>query len=125
MSDKYQKVMGDQYQRFFKAYRAAKKVHKQHEAVLKLINQGYRRTSNRHCLVSRVDRPDWRDVMAQDHAPWDWTGQGRSWVNNLGAGASDFYRRCLSKDTIKVDPEVSRLMPTSGWDTCGYINKRR
>lgn len=29
-----------------------------------LIASGYARTSNRHGMVSRIDRPDWREHMA-------------------------------------------------------------
>lgn len=86
-----------------------------------LAAMGYRRTSNRHCLVSRVDRPDWREHMAQKHAPWDPEGQGVAWVKCLGKGAADHYRRCYSNDTMTVGPEVSRRIPGSIWDETGYV----
>ena len=111
-------------QSFYKKYYEARTIFRTHEDAAALVKQGYRRISNKFCLASRIDRLDWREVMAQDHAPWDWQGEGLTWVNCLGTGgAADFYRRCLSKDNVKMDEEVSRMVPTSNHDNCGYIHK--
>lgn len=53
-----------------------------------LIASGYARTSNRHGMVSRIDRPDWQEHMASIYP------------NSRPLGA-DFYRRCVSKDTLE------------------------
>lgn len=70
--------------------------------VQKLLDQGYCRVSRRHMILSRIDREDWREHMARDHAPWDWKGDGMSWATR--SGMADHYRRCYSKDWIYVDP---------------------
>lgn len=110
---------------FYEKYYKARTILYTHEEAKDLVQQGYRRTSNKHALAARIDRPDWRQVMAQDHAPWDWQGDGLTWVNCLTrGGAQDYYRRCLSKDVVKMLDEVSHLMPTSNNDSCGYIHKK-
>lgn len=81
---------------------------------------GYRRTSNRFGHLSRIDRPDWKEHMAQRHSPWS-KEEGRAWVRALGDGASDHYRRVFSKDTREVSREVARLVPTSNWDLAGFV----
>lgn len=69
----------------------------------KLSAQGYAVTSRKHRMVSRIDRPDWREHMAQSACPWDAKGEGMAWVAALGrAGAADHYRRCYSKDRITL-----------------------
>lgn len=85
-----------------------------------LMAKGYRRTSNKFCHLSRVDREDWKEHMAQNHAPWD-IQEGRDWVKAVGPGANDFYRRVISNDTITVPREVSRHVKTSGFDPVGFI----
>ena len=110
---------------FYENYHTARKIFRTHEKAIELVRQGYRRTSNKHRLASRIDRPDWRDVMAKHHSPRDWEEVGLTWVNCMTPGdAADYYRRCLSKDTVKMDEEVSRMMPVSNWDNCGYCHKK-
>ena len=77
----------------------------------RLIESGYRSVSNRHRMLSRIDRPDWREHMARDHTR-GFRGdaqknldEGMRWVDLLGAGAADFYRRVLSKDTLSQIPQ--------------------
>lgn len=90
----------------------------------KLINWGYRKTSNNHRLVARIDRPDWYRYMAQEHAPWDPNGEGIDWVFNMGpAAAGDHYRRCYSRDFKTVPHAVLELIPSSNHDDCGYCRK--
>lgn len=62
----------------------------------RLADSGYRCVSNRHRLVSRIDRPDWREYMGQEH-----TG-GLDWVNALGLHAGDHYRRVYSRDQLEL-----------------------
>jgi hypothetical protein len=91
----------------------------------KLINWGYRKTSNNHRLIARIDRPDWYRHMAQQHSPWDPNGQGIDWVFKMGsASAGDHYRRCYSRDFKTVSHMVLALIPSSDHDDCGYCRKK-
>lgn len=65
----------------------------------RLLDSGYRCTSNRHRIVSRIDREDWREHMASKHMG------GMEWVNILGYGAGDHYRRVYSRDSIEGLPQ--------------------
>ena len=51
---------------------------------------------------------------------------GMEWVEGLGDGAGDFYRRVLSTDFVELDAktyrELKSLTPGSGW---GGINEYR
>lgn len=82
----------------------------------RLIESGYRCVSNRYCGIRRIDRPDWREALAEHHTPWD-LEQGMRWANGKDMG--DYYRRVLSKDRREVDPEVYRAMKRAmiggGW----------
>ena len=102
--------------------------HEHAALALELASQGYRRTSNRHRMVSRIDREDWKEYMALQHAPWDakrGTTDGPDWVKCLGpAAAADFYRRVHSMDSLEgLDPAVFKLIPGSSNDPCGYAPK--
>lgn len=62
-----------------------------------LIAAGYCVVSKRHGEVSRIDRPDWKEHMASTHP------RGVELVKCLGDHeAADFYRRCISRDWVKV-----------------------
>ena len=91
------------------------------EEANKLMAQGYRRTSSRHRIVSRIDRVDWKIHMAKSHSPWS-LREGLKWVVMLGLESGpDHYRRCHSKDSIEgVNPEVFKLIKGSNWDECGF-----
>lgn len=88
-----------------------------------LIAQGYRRTSNRYGMVSRIDRPDWIEVLAAHlrrspaelYVPGEPDTPSASWM--------DYYRRVLSEDTLEIDPNEARRIPNSNWDPCGYTPK--
>lgn len=67
----------------------------------RLVRSGYRQTSSRFRLASRIDRPDWKEHMASKHAPWC-AEEGMRWVELLGASAADHYRRVYSRDQIEV-----------------------
>lgn len=74
-----------------------------------LMKQGYRKTSNAYCMVSRIDREDWLDVLAMsmncaraDFYALDGSGVRDTW--------RDHYVRVFSKDTLTVSPKVLKLM---------------
>jgi len=93
-------------------------------SVRDLIEMGYRRTSNRHGLISRIDREDWREEMARKHSPWSFE-EGMNWVKALSftpGGAEDHYRRCYSRDCITVTPEKAMKIPNSNWDPVGFVS---
>jgi len=85
-----------------------------------LMKKGYRVTSRKHRQVTRVDRPDWRDYMAVRHAPWD-IEDGLEWVECLGRGAADQYRRVYSKDTLVVSKAALSHIGSSNHDPVGYV----
>jgi len=80
-----------------------------------LAAKGYRRVSRASGIISRVDRPDWKEAMGGTHP------DGMEWVNLLGKGAADQYRRCHSRDTKRVPLAVSEQIPSSCWDETSYI----
>jgi len=76
-----------------------------------LIKLGYRRVSNAYCLVARIDREDWLDVLA--------LARGCSvadFYSKDGSGVSDrhrdYYCRVHSKDELTVHPSQIRQIPT-------------
>lgn len=87
-----------------------------------LIAQGYRRTSNKYGMVSRIDRADWVQVLARElqRAPADFYVPGEPEPSGMWC---DYYRRCLSRDTLTLPQEVARQVPTSSYDPIGYITK--
>lgn len=84
-----------------------------------LAAKGYRRVSKRFGILARIDREDWREFMAQKHAPWDPAGEGMGWASS--DGMEDFYRRVHSKDTRTVSSAIARLVPTSTHDPIGFV----
>jgi len=75
-----------------------------------LMNKGYRRTSNAYCLVSRIDREDWLDILARERYCsradfYNVDGSG------IGASHKDFYVRVHSKDNHTVHPTVLKHIP--------------
>ena len=77
----------------------------------KLIAEGYCVVSNRHGLVARLDRKDWREHMAGVYP-------------NAAALSADFYRRCLSKDVLEVGAG-HRSFPNSGSGPTEYLPKEK
>lgn len=74
-----------------------------------LMDDGYRKVSNAYCMVARIDREDWLDVLAKQR------GCSRADFYNLdGSGIGDqhkdHYVRMFSKDTQTVAPEILRLI---------------
>lgn len=74
-----------------------------------LMKKGYRRTSRKHGSLSRIDRPDWKEVLKN---------RGFS---GLGSDAADFYRRCKSEDVITVPRLISDLVKSSSGDRTSYV----
>jgi len=64
-----------------------------------LKKRGYRVVSIKHRLVSRIDRADWEDFNPDE----------------------DYYRRCLSKDSIVVPASYLTKIPNSQHSKVGYI----
>lgn len=85
-----------------------------------LISVGYRAISNKHKMVSRVDRPDFVQILAQRllRAPADFYVPGQDRVT---ANWVDHYRRGISSDKRSVPDEVFKLMKGSTWDHVGYV----
>lgn len=80
----------------------------------RLIDSGYRCTSNRHRMISRIDRPDWREYMGSRN------GGGAEWVEALGSMAGDHYRRVYSQDILSGIPpaiyeQIKKAGTGSGW----------
>lgn len=86
-----------------------------------LTARGYRRVSNAHGMLARVDREDWIVVLAKH--------MGRSPAEFYVPGAkepeacwADFYRRVLSRDQVHVEPAgLARFVPSSCHDPVGYV----
>ena len=78
-----------------------------------LIAQGYCRVSRKFRIIARIDRADWIERVARA------VGRRPDELCSVVVGRpdvmwADYYRRCLSKDTIEgVDPEVFKLIPLS------------
>ena len=74
-----------------------------------LMAKGYRKTSNAYCMVSRVDREDWLEVMAAQR-----NCSVADFYNIDGTGVRDSHRghyiRVFSEDNLTVSPKVLRLM---------------
>lgn len=86
----------------------------------RLYASGYCPTSGRYLMASRIDRPDWKEFMADAHPG------GMSWVDALGDAAGDQFRRIYSRDKITLDAktyqELKRLTPGYGR---GGVNEYR
>lgn len=65
--------------------------------IKELIAQGYCRTSRKFGLISRIDREDWKEFSATKRYPID----------------ADWYRRCVSKDTIEIGQRDGLKFPAS------------
>ena len=79
-------------------------------------DKGYAITSRNYRSANRLDRANWREYMAQQHAPWDPAGQGMEWVQCLeqhGSSATDHYRRCYSQDEIIVPEHLIKYVAKS------------
>lgn len=77
----------------------------------RLFEKGYRRISWSYRLVSRIDRKDWKEVLAKRLGST--LEEGLERVEKLGGRARDLYRRSESKDRLVVSEEVIKLIPSS------------
>jgi hypothetical protein len=89
-----------------------------------LIAKGYRLVSRKYRLVARIDRPDWAQVLVDTLAPWMKKSTEENYARAIkemeeNIGMRDWYRRCMSKDTIKVSD--IRGFPNSSHDPVGYV----
>jgi len=86
-----------------------------------LVARGYRRTSNAYGLISRIDRPDWVEYMAEKmgRAPADFYNRATGKVDGMWC---DHYRAVYSMDTHIVDLKRIHRIPTSGFDPVGFID---
>lgn len=104
------------------------------EEAADLARRGYRRTSHKHRMVSRIDRPDWKERLAahlgrsvaelyrmRETNPDRIGNPGYEVGDTVSPLWCDFYRRVLSRDTLTVSEEVAKLVPGSGWDPCEYV----
>lgn len=79
-----------------------------------LIAQGYRRISNKHGMLSRIDRYDWKEFLASEGY----------YIGPQHEGSmADQYRRVYSKDVVELDPEIAKEVPSSGHDAIGFVDK--
>lgn len=90
------------------------------DSARELTARGYRRVSNQHRIISRIDRPDWLEHLAEEYnrPPEDFLQPGKT---HGCATWADFYRRVLSKDFITVDEATFKKIPGSGFDPVGFI----
>jgi hypothetical protein len=87
-----------------------------------LIASGYRATSNKYRMVSRIDREDWIDYMAGQHAPWDPKGEGLRWASRRNMG--DQYRRVYSRDKIELTcPQTFQLVRRESSHGWGHLDE--
>lgn len=71
-----------------------------------LLSSGYRRTSNAYSMVSRIDRPDWLEVVANDLG----CAVADLYDRNGLASWQDYYIRVHSKDNHTIHPDVFRYI---------------
>lgn len=70
-----------------------------------LKERGYRITSRKHNIASRVDREDWVTYSEDNNYPV----------------CADWYRRVLSEDKLTVSAITCKKLPTSCHDNIGYV----
>lgn len=91
-------------------------------STLKPFKEGYCVTSRKFGIVSRIDRPDWKEYMAKQQRPWS-LKEGLEWVEALGEqDAEDFYRRCYSKDKLTIGKRKASFYPKSHTTITGFNN---
>lgn len=75
-----------------------------------LIEKGYRRTSRAYSIVSRIDREDWLDVLAEKM-----NCSRADFYNRNGSGVGDRWRdhyiRCYSADKLTISPALYQKIP--------------
>lgn len=76
--------------------------------------KGYCVISRSACWAARIDRTDWKQVMADSHVG------GMDWVRALGSRAADHYRRVYSKDKIVIPVSWLKRLVNSENGPTGY-----
>jgi hypothetical protein len=77
--------------------------------------QGYRITSRKHGIISRIDREDWLEFLLEHYPNWRGKNGGLNTSMITELQAADHYRRVFSKDTLEIGKEALRLkIPNSG-----------
>lgn len=74
-----------------------------------LNKQGYRKSSNAYCTVTRIDRDDWIHVLATQMrcAPADFYKLDGSGIDDRWRA---YYNAQFSQDTLTVHPDVYKKM---------------
>lgn len=87
-----------------------------------IMAMGYRKVSNNHCIVTRIDREDWVEYLAQKmrRAPADFIVRDGSGM--ISPSWCDHYRRTYSNDKIYVTREDIKKFKGSGYDPIGYVD---
>jgi hypothetical protein len=67
-----------------------------------LMLKGYRKTSNAYCMIARIDRSDWLEVMARK--------RNCSVADFYSDRHRDHYIRSFSEDSYTVHPKVMAFM---------------
>lgn len=79
--------------------------------VHELTQKGYKRLSNAYCMIGRIDREDWLDVLAEEMHTCR-----ADYYNRDGSGINDdwrdYYIRRHSKDVLTVNPYIHRKIPS-------------
>lgn len=85
-----------------------------------LTERGYRRTSRKHGMVSRIDREDWIDILAE-HLILP-RAELMKRIRGFPGMWQDYYRRVLSKDKVTLNPpQLALHIPTSDRDPIGWV----
>lgn len=84
-----------------------------------LTDKGYYVISLKYKTVARLDRRDWKEVIARQNSPWSLI-EGMRDVENLHNPA-DIYRRVFSKDKKVLSSEVLKEMLNSIHGTNEYV----
>lgn len=72
-----------------------------------LTSRGYRIVSRSGRIVSRVDRPDWKEYLKENRMPVD----------------ADWYRRCVSEDSKVISHSLMKYMMSSCNDNTGFVKE--
>ena len=83
--------------------------------------QGYRKISNKHRIVARIDREDWVHVLAKSmrRAVADFYEPN----GQVSSHWADHYRRCHSSDKLTLGDAFFKLMRGSSGDSTGFCPK--
>ena len=80
------------------------------EGPLQAVIVGYRVISRKHGIIARIDRHDWQKHCKELHpnSPGVWDN-------------ADWYRRCVSQDTLVVPISWQEWILNSGQDHTGFV----